>query len=88
MAQALSIPARGATAGATIETMTAKERLLREAPHWSEAQATAALRVVEAQERLAEYFDEEAELSSSELKSREDAWAEANARGLIRDDPW
>ncbi len=88
MVQALSIHASDTTAGATIETMTAKERLLREAPHWSEAQAMAALRVVEAQDRLAEYFDEEAELSSSELKSRKDAWAKANARGLIRDDPW
>jgi hypothetical protein len=74
--------------GATISGMTAKERLLQEAPRWSEAQATAALRVVEAQRELVEYFDAEAKMTPSELKVREDQRAEANARALIREEPW
>jgi hypothetical protein len=68
--------------------MTAKEKLLEEAPQWTDAQAIAALRVVEAQIGLAEYFDEEAELSTEELDAREDRWAEANAREAVREEPW
>jgi hypothetical protein len=68
--------------------MTAKEKLLKEAPRWTEAQATAVLRVVEAQTELAEYFDAEAKLTPSELKAREDRRAEANAREMIREEPW
>lgn len=36
-----------AVAGGTIESMTAKEKLLERAPSWSEAQAEAALRAAE-----------------------------------------
>ncbi len=68
--------------------MTAKEKLLERAPRWSEAQATAALRVVEAHSELAEYFEAEAKLTASELQAREDQWAVANARALIREEPW
>jgi len=56
--------------------VTAKEKLLEEAPRWTDAQATAALRVVEAQIGLATYFDEEVGLSVEELDAREDRWAE------------
>lgn len=68
--------------------VTAKEKLLEEAPRWTDAQATAALRVVEAQAGLAAYFDEEAGLSAEELNARENRWAEANAREAIREEPW
>ena len=68
--------------------MTAKEKLLERAPAWSEEQAEAALRVAEAQIELAEYFDAEAKLTPSELEAREDRRAEANARQMIREEPW
>lgn len=68
--------------------MTAKEKLLAEAPGWTDAQATAALRVVEAQAELEAYFDAEANLSADELDAREDVWAEQNAREAIREEPW
>jgi hypothetical protein len=68
--------------------MTAKEQLLRQAPSWSEAQATAALRVVEAQSELAEYFDTETRLTPGDLKTREDRMAETNARALLREEHW
>lgn len=68
--------------------MTAKEMLLERAPHWSEAQAIAALRVVEAQSELAKYLHAEAKLTPSERKAREDRFAEANAREAIREEPW
>ncbi len=68
--------------------MTAKEKLLEEAPGWTDAQAVAALRAVETQDGLAAYFDEEARLSANELDSREDRWAEANAREAVREEPW
>jgi hypothetical protein len=68
--------------------MTAKEKLLEQAPSWSEAEATAALRVVEAHAQLATYLDEEAQLSNDELDAREDAWAEQNAREAIREERW
>lgn len=68
--------------------MTAREKLLERAPAFTEAEATAALRVVEAQAELAHYFDEEAELSGDVLDERERAWAEANAREAIREESW
>jgi hypothetical protein len=68
--------------------MTAKEKLLEEAPRWTDAQATAALHAVEVQTGLAAYFDEEAKLSTSEFDVREDRWAEANAREAVREEPW
>jgi hypothetical protein len=68
--------------------MTAKEKLLEEAPLWTDAQATAALRVVEAQSGLAAYFDEEERSTEEELDAREDRWAEANAGEAIREEPW
>jgi hypothetical protein len=68
--------------------VTAKEQVLKEAPGWSEAKAAAVLRVVKSQDELAEYFDEEAKLAPAEVKAREDRQAEANARALIREEPW
>jgi hypothetical protein len=68
--------------------MTAKEKLLERAPAWSEEQAEAALRVVEAQIELADYFDAEAKLTPAESKARDERRAEANARELIREEPW
>jgi hypothetical protein len=63
--------------------MTAKEKVLEQAPSWTEAQATAVLAVVEAQRKLEAYFEAEAKLTPAELKAREDRRAEANARELI-----
>jgi hypothetical protein len=68
--------------------MTAKEKLLEEAPGWTDAQAIAALRAVETQGGLAAYFDEEAKLSTNELDGRGDRWAEANVREAVREEPW
>jgi hypothetical protein len=68
--------------------MTAKEKLLERAPGFTEAEATAALRVVEAQAELAQYFDKEAKLSNDALDEREGAWAESNAREAVREEPW
>ncbi len=63
--------------------MTAKDLLLEQAPSWSDAQATAALRVVAAQTALAAYLTDEANGSTEELDAREDCWAEASAREAI-----
>jgi len=68
----------------TIRVVTAKEKLLQQAPQWNDAQATAALRVVEAHDELASYLDDET-LSADE---REDRWAKANAREAIREERW
>lgn len=68
--------------------MTAKQQLLERAPRWSEAQAVAALRVVEAQSELADYFDAEQRLTVAERQARNDRQAEANARALIREESW
>jgi hypothetical protein len=46
------------------------------------------LAVAEAQTELETYFDAEAKLTPSELKARENRRAEANARELIREEPW
>lgn len=62
--------------------------MLERVPTWTESQATAALRVVEAQSELEAYFEAEAKLTPAELKAREDRRAEANARELIREEPW
>ena len=74
--------------GGTIGAMTAKELLLKEAPTWTDAQATAALRVVASQAELAAYLDDESKLSAEELDVREDRWAVASARDAIREEPW
>ncbi len=74
--------------GGTLIAMTAKEQVLEQAPSWTEAEARAALRVIEAHARLATYLDEEAQLSNDELDAREDAWAEENARQAIREERW
>jgi hypothetical protein len=68
--------------------MTAKEKLLERAPSFTESEATAALRVVEAQAELARYFDQEVTLSSDAADERENIWAEASAREAIREEPW
>lgn len=73
-----------AEASGTIHAVTAKEKLLQQAPQWNDAQATAALRVVEAHDELAAYLDGET-LSTDE---REDRWAMANAREAIREERW
>jgi hypothetical protein len=68
--------------------MTAKEKLIEEAPLWTDAQATAALRVVEAQAGLEAYLDEETQLSDADANARENHWAHANVREAIREEPW
>lgn len=74
-----NVEARG-----TIRAVTAKEKLLQQAPQWNDAQATAALRVVEAHDELASYLDDE----SLAVDEREDRWAKANAREAIREERW
>ena len=73
-----------AEASGTIRAVTAKETLLQQAPQWNAAQATAALRVVEAHDELATYLD--AQISSAD--EREGRWATENAREAIRDERW
>jgi hypothetical protein len=68
--------------------VTAKEQVLKEAPEWSEATATAVLRVVEAQSKLEAWFERESKLSPEQGRAREARWARANARNLIRKEPW
>lgn len=68
--------------------MTAKDLLLQQAPSWSDAQATAALRVVASQTELATYLDDETNRSAAELDEHEDDWAKANAREAILEEPW
>ena len=77
-----------AVTGGTIGNVTAKEKLLERAPNWTEVQAEAALRVVEAQIELADHLDDEAKLSAQEIEAREDRRAEDNAREAIREEPW
>ena len=81
-------PAAAAASRIRIPAVTAKEKLLERVPDMTEAQATAALRVVDAQERLTAYFEEEARLSDDEIAARDDRWAESNARDAIREEPW
>lgn len=64
--------------------MTAKEKLLQQAPQWNDTRATAALRVVEAHDELASYLNEDA----ASAEDREDSWAVANAREAIREERW
>jgi hypothetical protein len=64
--------------------MTAKEKLLQQAPRWNDAQATAALRVVEAHDELAAYLDKQ----GPSAHEREDRWATENAREAIREERW
>ena len=68
--------------------MTAKELLLERVADWTEAQAAAALRVVEAQNELSTFFDAEAKLTDAEHDARDDRWARAGARDMIRDERW
>ena len=63
--------------------MTAKEKVLEQAPSWTEAEATTVLAVVEAQRKLEAYFEAEEKLTPSEQKARENGRAEANAREMI-----
>jgi hypothetical protein len=72
-----------AEASGTIQAMTAKEKLLQQAPQWNDAQATAALRVVEAHDELASYLDDKAPSDEPE-----DRWATENAREAIREERW
>jgi len=64
--------------------MTVKEKLLQQAPRWNDAQATAALRVVEAHDELASCLDEQV----PSVEERKDRWATANAHEAIREEPW
>lgn len=64
--------------------MTAKEKLLQQAPRWNDAQATAALRVVEAHDELAAYLDKQGRSADE----HEDRWATENAREAIREERW
>ncbi len=68
--------------------MTAKDTLLERVPLFTEAQATVALRAVETQAELTDYLDQEAKLSDEEIKARESAWAQTNAREAVREEPW
>jgi len=68
--------------------MTAKEKLLERVPTLTEAQAQAALQVLDANERLAAYFEAEAQLSDAEIAARDDRWAESSAREAVREEPW
>jgi hypothetical protein len=76
--------ASGPNLRATIRAMTAKEKLLQQAPQWNDAQATAALRVVEAHDELASYLDKK----PPSTDEHEDHWAMANAREAIREERW
>jgi hypothetical protein len=58
-AEISELPA-GSGAGARIWSMTAREKVLKEAPDWSEATANAVLAVVESQRKLERWFEEEA----------------------------
>lgn len=64
--------------------MTAKEKLLQQATRWNDAQATAALRVVEAHDELAAYLDKQGQSADE----RENRWATENAREAIREERW
>lgn len=68
--------------------VTAKEQVIKEAPEWTEATATAVLRVVAAQSKLEAWFERESKLSPEQVRAREARWARANARNLIRKEPW
>jgi hypothetical protein len=61
--------------------------LLKEAAQWTNAHATAALRLVASQTELGAYLDEESKLSAEELDARESRWALTSARA-IREEPW
>jgi hypothetical protein len=70
--------------GGIIRAVNAKETLLQQAPRWNDAQATAALRVVEAHGELASYLDRQVPSDAE----REDRWATENAREAIREERW
>jgi len=69
-----------AAGGATLWGMTAKERVLKEAPGWSESTATAVLRVVEAQAKLEQWLEDEAAAGEEESASL----GLASSQGVLR----
>lgn len=71
--------------------MTAKEKVLKQAPGWTEEQAEAAL--VAAEDRIEEERAEVGEAIAAGYRrvpqtADEDAWAEGNAREAIRQERW
>lgn len=71
-------------ASGIIRGVTAKDELLQQVPRWNDAQATAALRVVEAHDELASYLDQQVPSDDE----RGDRWATENAREAIREERW
>lgn len=70
-------------------SVNAKVKLLLErAPHWSEAQATAAMQAAERESELGAYLDAEQAMAPAEQDAREDEWAAGNARDAVREQPW
>ena len=69
-----------AAGGATLWGMTARERVLKEAPGWSEATAVAVLRIVESQKKLERWFEEEAAAGEEESASL----GLASSQGVLR----
>jgi hypothetical protein len=74
---------RHSAAGATLSGVTAKEQVLKEAPEWSEATATAVLRVVEAQSKLEAWFENE---TPEDVEASEQRGAESSLGVLQRMD--
>lgn len=68
--------------------MTAKEQLLERVPGLTEAQAVAALRVLDAQIALETHFDAEAARTPEEQEAVEAAWARASAEEAVNEEPW
>lgn len=54
----------------------------------AERRPLTALRVVDAQEQLAAYFEDEAKLSTEQIEARDECWTQSNARESIREEPW
>ena len=75
-------------AGAIVNRVTAKEKLLELLPKLTEAQAERVLHAIEQNAALAGFLDAEAKLSPAEFAAREDAWAAASARDAVREQPW
>jgi hypothetical protein len=63
--------------------MTAKEKLLKDAPGWSEATAVAVLRVVESQAKLERWLEDE---TPEDVEARAQRGAEASLGVLQRMD--
>jgi hypothetical protein len=88
VADATAVTATRVAPGARLRGVTAKEKVLERAPGWTEAQATAALAVVESQARLEAFFAAEARMSDEEIRAREVRRAEVNAGDLLREETW